>query len=200
MFFIYLHESAPRPRQRRPNGAGRQVQRNSDLLIGQAFLTHQQRQPVALGECIDGAPSHCRVLGALERGWLRFDRFLSALLLRQESKVSPPPRILARFVAYQVRRHSEQPRALVVDPLLAEGAQECFLRDLLGPVAITQPPRQIPHQRCVIQPEEPFQLVVAHLLPGLHQFQDLLRRHTLQPGRTHLDRDVPPGHQHLVAE
>jgi hypothetical protein len=93
--------------------------------------------------------------------------------------------------ANEVGCHRKEPRAFTGQRVLAEGAQEHLLRDLVGPVAITQPPRQVPHERCVIGLEEPFQFVVTHVYcQALISTDSCTRRHLLEPRGTHLDRHV----------
>src|SRR4051812_39844378 len=63
-------------------------------------------------------------------------------------------RVLLRLVAHEVRRHREQPRSLTHDVTLSRRSEKGFLRDLLGPVAVAQSPRQIADERLVEISEE----------------------------------------------
>src|SRR3954467_4310725 len=64
--------------------------------------------------------------------------------------------VLSRFVTHQIRRHRKKPRALVLNRSLSKCTHEGLLRYFLRPVAISQPPRQISHQRGVVRSEETF--------------------------------------------
>ena len=75
--------------------------------------------------------------------------------------------VLPRLITDQVRRDGEQPRTLTRERLLPEGAQESFLRDLLGPIAIAEATGEIPHEGCVVGPEESFDVFVFHELTAL---------------------------------
>src|SRR5688500_5777543 len=143
LFFIDFDEAAPGPRQRRPDRSGRQLQCHGDLLVAQSFLAHEQREPVSLGERVDGATCHGCLLRALERGGLLLRWPFRALALSEQREMTPTSSILARFVAHEVRGDREQPRALVVDAILAESAQERLLRNLFRPVAVAKPAREI---------------------------------------------------------
>src|SRR5437868_15089860 len=68
--------------------------------------------------------------------------------------MSAPAAVLSRFVSHQIRRHREKPGSLVLNRSLSQSANEGLLGDLLGPVAISQTPRQISHQRGVVGSEE----------------------------------------------
>src|SRR5688572_25360393 len=74
-------------------------------------------------------------------------------------------RIFSSFVSDKVGGHSEQPCSLVGDSLLPERADERLLRDLLCPVSVAEPPRQIPDQRGVVCPEKT--LDVRQLAPTI---------------------------------
>src|SRR5690606_5599080 len=80
------------------------------------------------------------------------------LLGGKECQVPSPPFLTTRVVAHEVGGYSKQPGALVLNILLPEGAEERLLCDLLGPVAITEPSREVPHERCVILVEQSFHL------------------------------------------
>src|SRR4051812_47975215 len=64
--------------------------------------------------------------------------------------------VLSRFVTHQIRRHRKKPRALVLNRSLSKCTHEGLLRYFLRPVAISQTPRQISHQRGVVRSEESF--------------------------------------------
>src|SRR5439155_24378389 len=98
-------------------------------------------------------------LSALARRFRRlYDLF--ALLLRQQCQLLSASHVLPRLIPHEIRRHRKQPGSLVLYRSLPQGTHDRLLRNSLGPVAISQPPRQISHQRGVVSSEE--SLYVGH--------------------------------------
>src|SRR2546423_14776290 len=73
-----------------------------------------------------------------------------------------PSHVLPRFVSYEIRRHCEQPGPLVLYRSLSQCAHERLLCNFFSPVAISQTPRQVSHQRGVVGSEE--SLYVGHTI------------------------------------
>jgi hypothetical protein len=70
-------------------------------------------------------------------------------------------RILSCFVSHEIGCDSEKPGSLVHDVVLPERTDERLLCYLFSPVAITQTPRQVAHQRGVVGFEETFDVAQA---------------------------------------
>src|SRR5215211_5507030 len=87
-----------------------------------------------------------------------------AFLLGKQRQMSASPLVLSRFIAHKIGRHGEEPRSFAGDGVLPESAQESLLCDLLGPVAIPEPPGQVPDQRRVVLTKESFQQDVVHVV------------------------------------
>ena len=68
--------------------------------------------------------------------------------------------VLPRFIPHEIRSNREQPGPFVLYRSLSQCANERLLSDFLCPVAISQTPRQISHQRGVVRSEE--SLYVSH--------------------------------------
>jgi hypothetical protein len=98
-------------------------------------------------------------LCTLDRQGLWLDGFVRARLLAQELETTASTRILSRFVPHEIRRDSKEPRPFAHDRLLAHGAKECLLCDLVGPIAIAEPPRQVADERLVIFAKQPIDVV-----------------------------------------
>ena len=49
---------------------------------------------------------------------------------------------------------------MIAAGFLAHGAKERFLCDLVGPVAIAEPPRQVPHERLMVFAKQPIDIYV----------------------------------------
>src|SRR6266550_317712 len=73
-----------------------------------------------------------------------------------------PSHVLPRFVSHEIRRHREQPGPLVLYRSLSQCAHERLLCNFFSPVAISQTPCQVSHQRGVVSSEE--SLYVGHTI------------------------------------
>jgi hypothetical protein len=155
---IRLGETLARPRERRAHRTPLDLQHVRDLPVVESFFLEQQRLPVALAELLERLARHRGALRALERE-VRPRLVIVARLGGEELEVPPVARIAPCPVTHEVVRHREDPAALVHDRLLPQGPDERLLRDLLGPVAVTQPSGEIPHERGVVLAEETFGLV-----------------------------------------
>src|SRR5207244_13073571 len=152
--FVALYQPPSRTRQRRSYRARRKLQRFRDLVVIQSFFPHEQGEPVTFGQGVNRLSRHCRFLSPFERRLLRLDAF--ALLLCQECQMLSAPDILPRFVQHEIGRHGKQPRSLVLYRSLSQCTHKSLLRHFFRPVAISQTPRQISHQRGVVRSEESF--------------------------------------------
>src|SRR5437762_13948650 len=66
------------------------------------------------------------------------------------------PHVLSRFVPHEIGRHRKEPCSLILYRSLSQSTHEGLLCHFLGPVTISQTPRQISHQRGVVRSKESF--------------------------------------------
>jgi hypothetical protein len=78
--------------------------------------------------------------------------------------MTPPARVLSGFVSHEVRRHGKQPRAFVVQGRLSKRPRERLLRDILRPIPIAEPAREISDEWIVVFAKETFDGQVTTLV------------------------------------
>src|SRR5207248_1238089 len=132
-----------------------------DLRVIQAFFAHQQRCTITLGELVERFARQCRRFCPLERERLFLCFFFSASFLTKKREPLATSNVFPRFVAHEIRRDGKEPRTLAHDVLLIDRAKESFLRDFVRPVAVTEPPCQIAHERPVVFAKEAIDVVHA---------------------------------------